>query len=251
MAKDFAAAGLKVDLVILANEGDLLGQIPKGVRLLPLSHKPFSPGVFFLLRVLFHFISYVRKNQPDVILSTLTGTNLFAVIAYFLVGGRTRLVLREAATLANIRHWIILWLMRFLYKKADSVIVLSDFMKKEMAEKIKLPPEKICKIINPVDLPAIQRAAQEPLPTDFDTSYPYAVAVGRLSPQKDYETMINAFAEVSGKIPLRLVILGEGPDRAGLEKQIDSLNMRDTVELRGFDSNPYRCAQMFFWRVWL
>lgn len=240
LAKDFIARGLRVDLVLLANEGELLSEIPEGVRLIPLVDSHFGKGLMFLPLVAVKLALYLRLNRPDVLLSTLTGTNLLAVIAHFLSSVRTRLVLREAAPLANIRRSYVVFLMRYLYKKADSVIVLTDFMRREMEKKLKLSSRKIHQISNPIDLLEIAQAAKKPLPKDFDCSIPYAIAVGRLAPQKDYLTLLNAFAEVTKTISIRLVILGEGPERASLDARIHELNLFDKVELRGFDKNPYR-----------
>ncbi|MGB3221270.1 MAG: glycosyltransferase [Desulforhopalus sp.] len=240
LAKDFIARGFNVDLVVLANEGELLVEVPQGVRLVPLVNRPFSKRVMLLPILVFKLIRYLKKNQPDALLSTLTGTNLLAVIAHNLSNVNTRLVLREASPLANLRHSYFLFLMRFLYKKADSVIVLTDFMKKEVEKELKLPSQIVNQIPNPIDLERIERAAKEPLPKDFDCSQPYAIAVGRLVPPKDYLTLVNAFAEVPNTISLKLVILGEGPDRSILEKRIRELCLNDRIVLRGFDSNPYR-----------
>jgi len=240
LAKNFIELGLTVDLIVMANEGELLNEIPQGVRLIALSKKHFSRRIHFLPILILKFIRYLRQCRPDALLSTLTGTNLFAVIAHSFANVETRLVIREAAPLANLQRSYLVFFMRYLYEKADSVVVLTDYMKKEMEDKLKIDPCKIHQISNPIDLKKIKEAAMEPLPKDFDYFQPYAIAVGRLAPQKDYLTLIEAFTEVGKNTSLRLVILGEGPDRNILEARIRELALCDKVELRGFEPNPYR-----------
>jgi len=65
------------------------------------------------------------------------------------------------------------------------------------------------------------------------------VAVGRLQMQKDYPTLLHAFAQVRKNRPVRLLILGEGKDRLALEELIKELGLEQDVSLPGFVMNPY------------
>lgn len=60
------------------------------------------------------------------------------------------------------------------------------------------------------------------------------VAVGRLVEKKGFDVLLRAFAEVARDRPRStLRIIGEGPQRAELEAQVDALGLRDNVELAG------------------
>ena len=72
-----------------------------------------------------------------------------------------------------------------------------------------------------------------------DPKVPVCLAAGRLCPQKDYPTLIRAFATLAETRPLRLLILGDGPDRADLESLIRQLGLADRVALPGFAENPF------------
>ena len=65
------------------------------------------------------------------------------------------------------------------------------------------------------------------------------LAVGRLTVQKDLSSLLKAFAKVRERQSARLMILGEGPDRAILENQVEKLNLQADVALPGFVDNPY------------
>ncbi|MEZ4485631.1 MAG: glycosyltransferase [Syntrophotaleaceae bacterium] len=66
------------------------------------------------------------------------------------------------------------------------------------------------------------------------------LSVGRLTEQKHYACLIEAFAKVRETQPVRLMILGEGELRPSLESQVSQLNLESDVSLPGFVINPYQ-----------
>ena len=73
-----------------------------------------------------------------------------------------------------------------------------------------------------------------------DPNTAHLVAVGRLMPQKGFERLINITSEIKKKgYHFDLTIVGEGPDREILEKQIKEFGLEGTVYLPGFTDNPY------------
>jgi glycosyltransferase involved in cell wall biosynthesis len=65
------------------------------------------------------------------------------------------------------------------------------------------------------------------------------LAVGRLTYQKDFSTLLRAFATVREKMDARLVILGDGPDRRNLESLATKLDIENHVDFPGYVDNPY------------
>lgn len=241
LAKKFIELGYRVDLLLALEDGEMLGEVPSEVTVITFSRKLGSFGrLGIATRLLFGLNRYVRLKQPSAILSTATGTNLVAVIANEISGTKTRLVLREAASLENLRHPVYKTLMRFLYKRADTVVALTSSMRNELLATLNLGSRRIVVIPNPINFAKVRENGLMALPDDFDQSQPFVLAVGRLVPQKDYKTLISAFKYVADASSLRLVILGEGCQRKSLESQISTLKLQNSVELRGFDSNPYR-----------
>jgi len=72
---------------------------------------------------------------------------------------------------------------------------------------------------------------------------PVILGLGRLSQEKDFPTLIRAFAIVRQEMPCRLVILGEGKDRQQLEELAHNLDERGEaaadVSIPGFVENPF------------
>ena len=66
------------------------------------------------------------------------------------------------------------------------------------------------------------------------------MGVGRLTPQKDFPTLIRAFAEVRCQQKVRLIILGEGEERSKLESLTKELEIETEVSFPGFVDNPFQ-----------
>ena len=75
------------------------------------------------------------------------------------------------------------------------------------------------------------------------------ISIGRLTKQKNFEFLIEAFNRIIDKYPdFNLLILGEGEKRKTLEKQIKKLNLENNVFLIGHKKNIYeylKKAEMF------
>lgn len=85
----------------------------------------------------------------------------------------------------------------------------------------------------------LREAAEQPM-TETLPSRPLVVACGRLNYQKAFDDLIRAFALVREERDAELWIIGEGSDRAALEKLITDLDLSETVRLVGFKENPYQ-----------
>ena len=96
-------------------------------------------------------------------------------------------------------------------------------------------------ILNPVVTPEIFNLAKVPVnhPWFRVGQPPVMLAVGRLTKQKDFITLIHAFALVRKQCPAKLVIIGEGEERQNLETKVMELGIQDDVDLPGFVENPY------------
>ena len=72
-----------------------------------------------------------------------------------------------------------------------------------------------------------------PTPLPFET--PMLLCLGRLVQQKGFDLAFAAFASICGRFPkLRLVVAGDGPERASMERQITTLGLANRVEFRGW-----------------
>jgi glycosyltransferase involved in cell wall biosynthesis len=133
-----------------------------------------------------------------------------------------------------------LW-ARFFYRWADAVVAVSQGVADELVHYVRIPAEKVRVIYNPIVTPELFRKAEEPLehPWFREGEPPVILGVGRLTKQKDFPTLIRAFALVRQQRPARLMILGEGEERPQLEALVKELGIAEDVSLPGFVQNPY------------
>jgi glycosyltransferase involved in cell wall biosynthesis len=223
--------------------GELRELIPAGVRLTDLAVRGFGPGKIGLgISTMLRLARWIHQEEPTIMLSTVTGMNLAAILARWLAGSSAWLVIREPITLGNFqsRGWILM--MRWLYRHADLVVAVSPTVKQQLIAKLNVPESRIRYIPNGVDKRFVRQQADLPNehPWLENSGIKVLVAAGRLSPSKDYPTLLRAFSLLPRTPEARLLIVGEGPERWRLEDLIRSLGLEDRVQLVGFDINPWR-----------
>ena len=131
--------------------------------------------------------------------------------------------------------------MRFLYPLAHKIIAVAEGVRQDTLALARLPDDNVVVVRNPVITDAMLANADEATPHPwFDEDIPVILGMGRLSRQKDFPTLVNAFAVARQQRELRLIILGEGGDRSALQALIDKLGVTEMVAMPGFDANPYR-----------
>jgi glycosyltransferase involved in cell wall biosynthesis len=189
----------------------------------------------------------LRAEQPVALLSALTRANVVAVVAKLLSGEATRIVVSErnhlslAAANADRRFVNRGDLARHFYPLADACVGVSEGVADDLSELIGLSREKIVAVKNPVVTAELASRAAEPVdhPWFEAGAPPVVLAAGRLTAQKDYPTLLRAVDLVRRTRPIRLLILGSGPERESLTALADALQLDDLVEFHGFAENPY------------
>ncbi|MFI5211187.1 MAG: glycosyltransferase, partial [Gemmatimonadales bacterium] len=126
------------------------------------------------------------------------------------------------------------------WHRADRVVAISDAVRRVLVED-GIPPERLAVVPSGVDLEALHstaaRGIRGRLGLDVDT--PLAVAVGALTPEKDHATLLRAAAIARVRVPnLRWLIVGEGPERAALQRALSESGLEDRVFLLGHDPEP-------------
>jgi len=242
LANAFAEKGMVVDFVLGKAEGPNLSQIDRRINLVDLG----TNSVYGWIRPMKH---YLKERHPELILSGLHHANLIALYANMLSGTKTRIIVSVHGTMSHdigksrkkLAKAIPL-LVRVFYPKADKIICVSNGVAQELINKYHLPKSKIQVIYNPVVTQDMFKKAEEPLdhPWFQPGQPPVILGVGRLTAAKDFETLIKAFALVRNKTETRLMILGEGPERAKLEQFVKQLGLENDVSMPGFVDNPYK-----------
>jgi glycosyltransferase involved in cell wall biosynthesis len=241
LCEGLVALGCRVDLLQVKAHSKHLEQLPSMVHIRKLKAEHTLTSLPALVR-------YLKTERPDALLAAKDRANQVAVLARKISGVPTRVVVRMGTTvsaaLAGKNRWRkLFWYlpMRLIYRNADAVVAVSQGVARDMARITGLPTSDIRIIRNPVITPRIFRMASEPVPLPWPTKdgEPVIVGIGRLTRQKDFPTLIRAFAAVRKKLPCRLTILGEGKDRDNLEHLTKQLSLSEKIDMPGFVENPY------------
>ncbi len=237
LSNRMAAAGQAITLGILDDRGALRDQVDPRVN-------QETMGVRRARYALPAVVSLIRRQHPDVVLSTLSRMNLLILLARPFLPRGTRVILREAnvpsSDLQSLR-WSGLYrlLYRMLYPTADTIICQSMDMYRDLHENFGVAEERLLLIHNPAVVSA--STADDPL----ESPYPDGtniLAVGRLAPQKGYDILLQAFAQLRDRgSSARLTILGDGEEKQKLLSMARSLGIENAVQFAGFvaQTAPY------------
>lgn len=241
LANGLADRGYKVDLVVAQAAGPYRSEVSAAVRIIDLGAKRVSTSLPGLIR-------YLRRSSPRAMLSAVSHANVIAVIAKIIARSNVRLIVSEHNNLSqsrtstnSIAGRVVVALMSWAYRKANGVVAVSNGVADDLAKTLPFPRSNIDVVYNPVVTPGLLERAAEPLshPWLAAGEPPVILGVGRLTQQKDFSTLIRAFAVVRRNIQCRLVILGEGELKERLQKLAKELEVESDTLLRGFESNPF------------
>lgn len=216
-------------------------RIPPGCRHL---HLPApGSGLSRLLPLVVRFARVARRERFDAVFSFLTWTNVLVAASRSLGGHYVHIASEHALaeslrddggqlrTLARALPWI--------YRRPDRLVVVSNAVRRSLWSAGLLPrPDRAVIIANPIDAAGIRQLAAAPfhlvLPPDDAV---VLVCVGRLHEQKDHLTLLRAFVRLPDRYQLFLV--GDGPLRQELERDVSRLGLADRVHFTGVLANPY------------
>jgi glycosyltransferase involved in cell wall biosynthesis len=249
LLKGMSPDAYELELLLVDATGAFVDQVPPHVTLTDLKAGGISKAVVPLAR-------HLRRTRPDILMSHSSHINVGAVAAKLLSGVPLRTVVVEhnnrsvsgqfkqrKSDSTRAYRKLLPQLIERLYRYADAVVGVSHGVSRYIAGRYHVPAHKLHTIYNPiVDEELLAKAEAEPFhPWLREKSKPVLLAVGRLTVQKDFETLLRAFAEVRQQTECRLLILGEGEKRGELEALAQALGVADDVAMPGFTDNPYAC----------
>ena len=237
LASELSQRGYDVDLLLLRAEGPYLQDLHSEINIVDFESSRAITSVLPLS-------AYLRRTRPYILFSTLNYLNIIAIWAGLLSRTSADVVIRSA-NIQSVKETqgdnrLIPILMRLFYPFADKHIALSRAVAEDVCQNYGLDPSETSVIHNPTVTNSLFDRAKEPVDHSwFDTDVPVILGVGRLSEQKDFETLVRAFKRVVADRDARLVILGKGEKRSELETLVADLGLTDVVSMPGFVNNPY------------
>jgi glycosyltransferase involved in cell wall biosynthesis len=127
-------------------------------------------------------------------------------------------------------------LTRRLVLRGSTVVLPSRTPERIAADIWRLPRRRLHYIPNGIDLTRFARPRERA--SRFAGDGPVIGTVTALRPEKALDRLLHAFRIVSASVPARLVIAGDGPERAGLVQLASHLGLADRVHFTGHLSDP-------------
>lgn len=270
LASALVARGIAVDLVTHADQGELRAIIDPRVRIVPLARSSWLGSRLAVLRAdprslpalarvllsrkhgsstlrcLPALANYLREVRPMTLFAATPFINLEAVLARELAGVDVRIVISERTHFSTgkpkkvWRNRNLAPAMRRLYLRADAIVAVSHGVANDLAAAVGIPRERVTVLYNPTLTPDFEARAGEPVdhPWLAVGQPPVILGVGRVTRQKDFPTLIRAFAHLRRKLPCRLMIIGRYRRKEQVMTLAEELGVQQDVQLLGFLANP-------------
>lgn len=246
IGNEFVARGHDVEFVrVRGGEIPYPAELSPGVRVTELKTRSKLDGMF-------KTAAWMRRERPEALLTLKDHSAQLCIMARRIA----RVPIRVVPVVSNMLSYVARRpfqrrLVRRLYPSADRVVALSEGVAEDLDQTFGVPRRMIDVIYQPVVTPDMDARAGQPVdhPWFRETGeIPVVLGTGRLTHQKNFELLIEAFAGLRADRPARLVILGEGVERQSLERKARDLGVSEWVDLPGAvpDPVPYMRASGVF-----
>ncbi|MES9993427.1 MAG: glycosyltransferase [Candidatus Thiodiazotropha sp.] len=252
IARGLSMIGVRVDFIIKETQAPYLHLLPDEVRIIKFQVAKQKAALPKL-------IDYLQHNDPHILLSAKILDDQIALEAKRRHSGRTRFFLRPGTALISrmeargthpLRRWLKKRRLATMFRAADGVVAVSQGVADEVIELSGIAKDKINVIKNPTITPELHQQAEAVIdePWLAADQPPLILGIGGLRRQKDFPTLLRAFALVRKALPCRLMILGQGNKQEQLLSLARELELGHDFRLPGFVDNPYaylKRAQLF------
>ncbi len=245
LANEFVNRGHSVEFALSKKEGHHLQNVSEEINICDLDARQFP--VYTAMGALWPLKNYIEEQQPDVLLTGIARANIVALLAHRIADTDCRIVVTEHNTLSRwlqdeggLRVRAVPYLIRLTYSWADEIVAVSDGVAEDLSKTTGLERSSITTIYNPVVTAELYKQADAPSPHPwFDDDVPVILGAGSLTTQKDFPTLIRAFARIREQREAKLIITGKGPEKERIMSLIKQLGLEEDAMLAGFVDNPY------------
>jgi glycosyltransferase involved in cell wall biosynthesis len=234
-ANFFAQEGHNVNIILLSNR-EVYFDLREEIGLYRFNYHGSKGGISSKINLPYQQIRHIRdsikKCNPDVVISFISASNILSTIAVNLA--KKPIILAERSSyhraLKN-RFWKSL--RRIVYPFADAAIILTHEDK---------PKYHYVKKVYVVHNPLVLKQEHSAIKRER-----LILGVGRLNHIKGFDRLIEAFSKLK-RGNWKLLIAGEGKEKANLESLIAEHNLGDSVKLLGLIDDMeyyYKKASLF------
>jgi len=240
LCNEFARRNYETELwVINYRESSLTSELDNKIKIFKLNRKHVRNSLFPLIKLLF-------TRRPEKILIFHIELAVLIIALKKLLFLKTTVIVRSINTLSRAydypsgvwEKYLARPVIKWILPKSDKTIAQSTGMYRDMIKNFKIPPQNLVTIHNP----AFNLRVNGTLKMDEKEKSNEFLYVGRLSPQKGLENMLNAFKEAHNADPtIHLTLVGDGSEREKLKNLVAELGLKNSVTFTGYRENtlPY------------
>ncbi len=167
---------------------------------------------------------FCKEHKINTVISLMEDANIPTIISHFF-GNDSKIIVSIHHSIAAYGKWLYRLCIKYLYRFADTITVLTSYERQQLTQNFKIPTQKVQIIPNGLNLDEIKEKQKAELPAEYTDLFENKkftfISVGRLNPIKNQSLMIQSFIKLNKKYPnTQLIILGEGELRPQLEKEI-------------------------------
>ena len=228
-----------LNLLLIHNQGEFLKELPDHVNVIVLRASKSRYSIFEILQVL-------RKEKPDIVLSTIRGLSLLLMIIKPFLSRNTKVILREENTVSAAlketkfrKLWEIYY--RKIFTKSDKIICQSKYMVEDLNSNFNVPLDKMIQIYNPVDFKYIKSKLNDSVnPFENNIRKKNVVVIGRFAYQKGLDLLIDSINSYKEKLSdVTIWLVGDGELKQEYIQKINNYNIQDLIKLPGKTNNPF------------
>jgi len=187
------------------------------------------------LPLVFKIVNVLKRYKPDILHTSLFYANFFGRVASLF--NRPHAIITEERSMYTEKRFYHIMLDRLLSRLTDKIIVCSKAVLDFTIKQEGIDPEKFYLIYNAVDADRfniIQTKDALRAGYGFDGGDFIVGTVGSVIPKKGHKILIEAAAELNKRIPsLKIIIVGDGQGRQGLEKMVSGAGLKNKVIFLG------------------
>ncbi|MBM4049072.1 MAG: glycosyltransferase family 4 protein [Planctomycetes bacterium] len=223
LARELLQQGHKVTICCLDKVGMFADRAKTFGACVELLHRREGVDIRLIVRL----ARWLRRLKPDAVHMHNETALFYGTLSSMLARVPVRLYTEHDGRFP--RSLPARWANRFLVRHLTQAVAVSEAVRRLWCESDGIPIERVRVIPN-----GVPDTGARPHFGLLRGEHWLIGFVGRLSTEKGVDVLIEAFALVRQHLPqARLILAGDGPERAALCKRASDMNLRDSVDFLG------------------
>jgi len=214
----------------------------------PIGDMPMYKKIYYAISKCGKFRKVINDYNIDLCISFGDSTNVISLLSQATV--KRMISLRGYARIRKntnmINRYFYIPLLKRLYRKADTIMCVSEIMREDVIEIYKVEPNKVVTLYNPYDISEIDNLKNEEIDGELKERIcgkKVIISVGTIRYPKGYWHLVRAFSKICKSFN-DAVLLIVGSEHSSYQKKLEVLVQQYSIQERvifcGFDPNPFK-----------